>query len=244
MLSNSNRKVDTFAYTASHDLQEPLRKIITFGERLKIKFSDKLGDEGIEYADRIIASAQGMKALINSLLTFSEMSKSLRDYEVVALRDIINTVIEDMELKIMETNASITIGPLPEVEVNRFEMSQLFGNLLSNAIKFRLPINDPKIMITGAPIDEAEKKAYPLKGHHGFAKIVVEDEGIGFDEKYAERIFQVFQRLHGKSEYPGSGIGLAICKKIVENHNGYIYAKSEQGHGASFTVILPKKQLY
>lgn len=241
-LNRSNKELEEFAYIASHDLQEPIRKISTFGERLKAKFVDRLGTDGALYLDRIMASAENMRILIDNLLEFSRTTRSTYAFEWINLQDIITNVKTDLELKIEETNASIISTALPRLEAVASEMKQLFNNLLSNAIKFRDSRVAPIIKITGSKTTKVEKEEYHLPVDKEFFKIQVNDNGIGFEEEYADRIFQIFQRLHGKAEYPGSGIGLAICKKIVDNHNGVMYAESKPGSGATFVVILPEKQ--
>lgn len=241
-LNRSNKELEEFAYIASHDLQEPIRKISTFGERLKTKFTDKLGTDGALYLERIMASADNMRMLIDNLLEFSRTTRSSHAFEWINLQDIIANVKTDLELKIEETNASITTSALPRLEAVASEMKQLFNNLVSNAIKFRKSALAPVIKITGDKISKSEKEEHHLPVDKEFFKIQVNDNGIGFEEEYADRIFQIFQRLHGKAEYPGSGIGLAICKKIVDNHNGIIYAESKPDAGATFVVILPEKQ--
>lgn len=241
-LNRSNKELEEFAYIASHDLQEPIRKISTFGERLKAKFIDKLGADGTLYLERIMASAENMRILIDNLLEFSRTTRSSHAFEWINLHDIITNVKTDLELKIEETNASIVSSALPRLEAVASEMKQLFNNLLSNAIKFRASNVAPIISITSDKTTKTEKEEHHLPIDKEFFKIQVDDNGIGFEEEYADRIFQIFQRLHGKAEYPGSGIGLAICKKIVDNHNGIMYAESKPGSGATFVVILPEKQ--
>jgi PAS domain S-box-containing protein len=241
-LNRSNKELEEFAYIASHDLQEPIRKISTFGERLKAKFLDRLGTDGVLYLERIMASAENMRTLIDNLLEFSRTTRSSHAFEWISLQDIITNVKTDLELKIEETNASIVSVALPQLEAVASEMKQLFNNLLSNAIKFRDANAAPIIKITSGKTTKTEKEKHHLPIDKEFFKIQVNDNGIGFEEEYADRIFQIFQRLHGKAEYPGSGIGLAICKKIVDNHNGIMYAESKPGTGATFVVILPEKQ--
>jgi light-regulated signal transduction histidine kinase (bacteriophytochrome) len=241
-LNRSNRELEEFAYVASHDLQEPLRKISTFGERLHAKFSEALGKEGALYLERILASTENMRILIDNLLEFSRATRSSRAFEKVDLNTVMATVKMDLELKIEENNAQIIITSLPKIEAVPSEMKQLFNNLLSNSIKFKKPAVDPVIEIGTEKIGKQEKEKHHLPADKEFFKINIKDNGIGFEEEYAERIFQIFQRLHGKAEYPGSGIGLAICKKIVDNHGGVMYAEGKLGAGATFILILPEKQ--
>jgi len=242
-LRRSNKELEEFAYVASHDLQEPLRKISTFNERLKSKFGDKLGSDGSVYIDRIIASTENMKMLIDNLLEFSRLTQSSQVYTSSDLNIILKEVMSDQELKIEETNAVIEIDVLPVIEAVYSEMKQLFNNLVSNAIKFRKPDIAPFIRIQSTVLDKKEKDQFHLPLERVYYKIEVIDSGIGFDQEYAERIFQIFQRLHGKTEYAGSGIGLAICKKITDNHEGLMFAEGTLGKGSVFVILLPEKQL-
>ncbi len=241
-LNRSNKELEEFAYVASHDMHEPLRKILTFSERLKTKYSDALGDDGKVYLDRIGASAGNMRSLIDNLLEFSRVSRGTRSFEPCDLRKVVTDVLADQELRIEETATKITLDQLPVVEAVPSEMRQLFNNLISNALKFRNRDIPPTISISSHKLTHQEKSGLPLPFNKPFYRIEVTDNGIGFDAVYAEKIFEIFQRLHGKSEFSGSGIGLAICKKIVENHGGLIRATGMQGSGATFSVILPEKQ--
>jgi signal transduction histidine kinase len=241
-LKQSNKELEEFAYAASHDLQEPLRKITTFGERLSARHSEKLGSDGVLYINRMMTSAKNMRILIDNLLEFSRTTRSTYDFKPVDLNLIVHAVMEELDLNITESNATIHVPYLPEIDAVEAEMKQLFSNLLTNAIKFRKPDARPIVKITSTNTNHVDKNIYHLPNDKEFVTISVVDNGIGFEEEYAGKIFQIFQRLHGKSEFPGSGIGLAICKKIVENHNGVIFTKSELGKGTSFTIILPVKQ--
>ncbi len=240
-LAHSNSELEEFAYAASHDMQEPLRKITTFSDRLSEKYREALEGEGAMYLSRMAASAESMRLLINGLLEFSKIAKSSAPYETVDLDQVIQQVMSDLELKIEETNTVIHCDGLPRLDAVAAQMKQLFTNLISNAIKFHKQDVAPVITISTEPISVEERQQYSLlkKPYH---KIVVADNGIGFEQEYATRIFQVFQRLHGKSEYPGSGIGLAICKKIMEYHHGIIFAESTEGIGSRFTLIIPESQ--
>lgn len=241
-LNRSNRDLEEFAYVASHDLQEPLRKISTFTERLQAKFSDQLGDEGQVYVARILGATENMRLLIDNLLEFSRVTRIKQPFESTPLDRIVNEVLSDLELKVEESQAGVSINPLPMLEVMPTQIKQLFNNLLSNAIKFRNPGVAPVVSIASSKLTHSEKERLFFPMDKTYYKIVVADNGIGFEEEYAERIFQIFQRLHGKAEYPGSGIGLSICKKIADNHHGALYAKGELGKGAAFTIVLPEKQ--
>lgn len=240
-LNRSNHDLEEFAYVASHDLQEPLRKIATFSERLKTKYGEALQQEGSQYLSRIIASTESMRLLIDNLLEFSRISRSTAAFLPVNLNEILNESLSDLELKVEETKALITNSTVPVIDAIPSEIRQLFANIINNALKFRKRDVDPVIVIRTEAISKTEEERFGLTKDRTYHKIVVKDNGIGFAEEYAEKIFQIFQRLHGKTEYAGAGVGLAICKKIVENHEGYMYATGG-GDGAVFTIILPEKQ--
>jgi PAS domain S-box-containing protein len=241
-LNRSNKELEEFAYVASHDLQEPLRKISTFTERIRTKYSDNLGAEGSMYLERILAGTENMRILIDNLLEFSRTTRSSRQFEFCDLTQVVQQVRTDLELKIEDTGTELKVQTLPYVEAVCSEMSQLFNNLISNSIKFRRQEVKPVISITSEKVLKSEKDKYHLPLDVNYFKIVLRDNGIGFEEEYEEKIFQIFQRLHGKTEYAGSGIGLAICKKIVDNHEGVIYAQGNLGKGSAFIIILPEKQ--
>ncbi len=241
-LNRSNKELEEFAYVASHDLHEPLRKVLTFSERLKSKFDNVLGDDGKVYLDRISASAESMRKLINNLLEFSRISRGARSIVSCDLRTVLNEVFSDQELRIEESSTTLNVDVLPIVEAVPAELKQLFNNLIGNALKFRRTDVSPVINITSRRLSHKEKSDLLLPFNHVFYCIEVQDNGIGFESVYAEKIFEIFQRLHGKTEYSGSGIGLAICKKIAENHDGLIFATGEPGKGATFSLILPEKQ--
>ncbi len=242
-LNRSNRDLEEFAYIASHDLQEPLRKISMFTERLKAKYDNALDSEGTLFVERILASAANMRILIDDLLNFSRANRRTHTFDVVDFNLVFEDVISELELNIEETRAVIRFtGTLPTIQAVTSEMKQLFANILSNAIKFRKQDVPPEIEVRSGKVSRTEKQTLGLPATTAFHRIEVHDNGIGFENEYSERIFQIFQRLNGKAEYPGSGIGLAICKKIVEKHNGLIFAKSAPDSGATFTVILPEKQ--
>jgi PAS domain S-box-containing protein len=242
-LNRSNRELEEFAYVASHDLQEPLRKISTFNERLKTKFANQLGDDGNIYLDRIFSSTESMRLLIDNLLEFSRVTRSSESYTTCDLNLILKEVLSDLELKIEETNTIVELTNLPFIEAVPLEMKQLFTNLISNAIKFRKQGTSPIIEIKSEKFKKADQDMLHLFSQKDYVKIEIQDNGIGFENEYSERIFQIFQRLHGKTAYKGSGIGLAICKKIVDNHDGVIFAQGSPSVGALFTIILPEKQI-
>ncbi len=239
-LNRSNQELEQFAYVASHDLQEPLRKIKAFGERLEKKYKDVVGDEGKFFIDRMINAAQRMNTLIDDLLTYSRASRKIETPKPVALNDIVKNVIDDLEIKIQNENAQITIGKLPIIEAQAVQMQQLFQNLIENALKFRKPETYPVVNVTAEKVLKENYSNIPqLNPLLEYFQFTVNDNGIGFEPKYADQIFAIFQRLHGRTEYEGTGLGLAICRKIVESHNGYIMAKSEEGIGATFIFYLP-----
>jgi signal transduction histidine kinase len=241
-LDRSNKELEEFAYIASHDLQEPLRKITAFSERLKEKAAIELSSDSMVYLDRMLVGAANMRLLIDNLLEFSRTSRHSHPFNRINLADIVKEVETDLELKIEETNAVITSNNLPVIEAIPSQIRQLFTNLLVNSLKFRQEDVPIKIDIHSERLSAEDKELYHLERAEEYFKIEVTDNGIGFEQEYANRIFQIFQRLHGKSEYPGSGIGLAICKKIADNHHGKIFAVSEINEGATFTIILPETQ--
>ena len=242
-LNHKNTDLEGFAYNASHDLQEPLRKLTAFSERLQTKFKQQLGEEGQMYLNRIVASAENMRTLIDNLLEFSRTAKSNHHFSKHDMTELLEEAKSDLELKIEESGTLIHASPLPVLEVIPSQIKQLFNNLLSNSIKFRIADTPPVIHISCVKLDNADKTSYNLKTGKEYYQLFIADNGIGFEPEYSEKIFQIFQRLHGKHEYPGSGIGLAICKKIIENHTGIIYAHAELNSGSVFTVILPENQL-
>ena len=241
-LHHSNRELAEFAYVASHDLQEPLRKITTFSDRLSEKYKDVLTGDGAMYLARMTASAENMRVLINDLLEFSRISKNTLPYETTDLNRVLQDVTTDLELIIEETSTTMTSDTLPVIEAVASQMKQLLTNIINNAIKFHKEGIPPVIRIESEELGVEEKKEFELELFSPYYRVQISDNGIGFESEYATRIFQVFQRLHGKSEYPGSGIGLAICKKIIEYHHGVIFAENIPGTGARFTFIIPGYQ--
>lgn len=242
-LNKSNRDLEQFAYVASHDLQEPLRKIIAFGERLAKKYKEQLGTEGQFFVDRMTGAAQRMHALIEDLLAYSRASRQTESYVSVNLNEVVKNVLEDLEVKIQEKKASIIIDDLPAVECQSVQMHQLFLNLIENALKFTKPGSTPKIVIQVRKIVPYEVPSIgQLNPKENYFEFIISDNGIGFEAEYAERIFTIFQRLHGRAEYAGTGLGLAICRKIVEAHHGFIEAQGKPGEGAKFIFYLPVTQ--
>jgi PAS domain S-box-containing protein len=236
-LARSNQELEQFAYIASHDLQEPLRKIEAFGDRLKRKYDKTLDEQGHDYLARMQNAAGRMRTLIQDLLAFSRVTSQSREFSSISLPMLLQDVLSDLEVRIQETNAQVTVGPMPTLEADALQMRQLFQNLIGNALKFQQPGIPPIISIqSNEEHPEASDSAQP------FCRITMSDNGIGFDEKYLDRIFKVFQRLHGRTEYEGTGIGLAVCAKIVERHGGQLTAQSAPGEGATFILSLPLKQ--
>ncbi|WP_138475322.1 PAS domain-containing sensor histidine kinase [Dyadobacter bucti] len=238
-LISSNNNLQQFAYAASHDMKEPLRKIQSFSSRLQTIYGKEFDDNGTFMLNRIQDASSRMSLMIDDLLAYSRLTAEM-NFEPVSLDELLASVLADLEISIQEQNAEITSDPLPEIWGNAGQLAQLIQNLLTNAIKYRRPDESPKIRITASDVNENEKRSLPaLISDHPYVRLEISDNGIGFDEKYIERIFQMFQRLHGRGEFSGSGIGLAICKKVVQNHHGYISAKSIQGEGSTFVVYLP-----
>ena len=238
-LLQSNSELASFAYLASHDLQEPLRKIQTFCDRIMEKETNKFSPGTKDYFHRIVAASSRMQHLIIALLNYSRISTS----EIVLTESSLTRIVEDVKADlnelIQENGATIEIFPLPTLKVVPLQFNQLFSNLIINSIKYRKTGTKPVIKISATIVTAAGiPEGGPFKDDQ-YWKIEVSDNGIGFDQVYAERIFELFQRLHGKSEYEGTGIGLAICKKIVQNHNGFIYATGQMDTGAVFNIYLP-----
>ncbi len=235
-LEKSNLNLEQFAFIASHDLQEPLRKIQTFSQLLERDLDNK---ESIKrHLSKIISSAGRMTDLIKAVLNYSRLSNEKGDYEEVDLKQVLDSVTSDLELKIIEKEAVINARDLPVIYGNPLQLTQLFLNLISNSIKFSE--KKPEISISSVIIDKREATATDGFNYNGTCvELIFKDNGIGFEQHYAEKIFTVFQRLHGKQDYPGTGIGLALCKKIVDNHDGQISVKSAPGEGTEFKILLP-----
>jgi PAS domain S-box-containing protein len=227
-LQQSNRELEDFAYVASHDLQEPLRKIQAFGDRLRARYAEALTTEGIDYLNRMQSAAGRMASLINDLLVFSRITTKAQPFAPVDLGVIAREVVHDLEVRIHQSGGEVVVGELPIVDADALQMRQLLQNLVGNGLKFHKPGVPPRVEVSG--------------DSNGNAQIVVSDNGIGFDEKYGERIFTMFERLHGRAVYEGTGIGLAICRKIAQRHGGDIRAQSSPGEGARFVVTLPVRQ--
>lgn len=233
-LEHSNRELIDFAYVASHDLQEPLRKIEAFGDRLIKKYSDILPDDGKMFVDRMHNAASRMRRLINDLLSYSRVTTNAKPFQAVALDNILADVLSDLQIRIEENSATIDASNLPVLEGDPTQLRQLIQNLVGNALKFKKPDVNPIVKITSSQTCD----------NHGLPQVVitVEDNGIGFDNQFKDQIFTIFQRLHSRNEYEGTGIGLATCRKIVERHGGFIVASGEPGLGSKFTMTMPQKQ--
>ncbi|GAB3930604.1 hypothetical protein GCM10028804_40970 [Larkinella terrae] len=241
-LQRSNDNLQQFAYIASHDLQEPLRKIQSFSGILQQQFGPELGETGQDMLLRMASAGERMSTLIRDLLTYSRISTRQQAFGPVSLGGIVSKVLSTLDWIISQRNAQIEVGHLPVVKGDETQLGQLFQNLLSNALKFT-PVNQtPRISIQCAERDATDLPPgiRPTSSATRFFEISVSDQGIGFNIKYLDRIFQVFQRLHGKGDYPGTGVGLAICQRVVGNHGGAITATSEPGQGATFFVYLPQ----
>ncbi len=244
-LTESNRDLQDFAHVASHDLQEPLRKIVAFGDRMRTKHGENMAPEAIDYLDRMQSSAARMQTLIQDLLAFSRVNAKSEPFRKVNVQTIAVGVASDLEIAVERTGGKLTVGELPSIEADPTQLRQLLQNLISNALKFRKPDVAPEIVVAATVIGKTSP-LFPelLVGSQAqrWCRITVSDNGIGFDEKYLDRIFKVFQRLHGRTEFEGSGIGLSVCRRIAERHNGDITATSIAGVGTTFIITLPVTQ--
>jgi signal transduction histidine kinase/streptogramin lyase len=229
-LENSNRDLEHFAYVASHDLQEPLRKIQAFSDRVAKQYASKLDDQGRDYLQRMNGAAARMQRLIDALLSLSRVTTKKNEVELIDLAALVHEVLGDLEVRIQSTGGKVIVGELPRIEGDPVQIRQLFQNLIGNALKFHKPDESPVVEV------------YALRRSPGQAEIFIVDNGIGFESKDAERVFLPFHRLHGRTEYEGTGIGLTICQKIVERHHGTIRAESVPGRGSRFVVALPAQE--
>lgn len=237
-LRRSNRELEQFASVASHDLQEPLRKIQAFGDRLQTRFANELGEQGRDYVERMQASSQRMRNLIDALLNYSRVTTKAQPFVPVDLQQVAREVVSDLEGRLQQTGGKVEIKDLPVVDADPFQMRQLFQNMISNGLKFHKPDEPPLVHVSGRIIEPQDPDG-PL---HPVCEISIADNGIGFEEQYRERIFEVFQRLHGRQEYEGTGIGLAICRRIIERHHGSVSVTSVPGGGTTFWIRLPVRQ--
>lgn len=238
-LERNNKELSEFNYVASHDLQEPLRKIQTFISRLEDKEADKFSNSGKQYLERIHVAATRMRLLIDDLLQFSRTNKPDKEFVKTNLNELLENAKQDVAETISEKQAIITNDELPSVSVIPFQMQQLFLNLLSNSLKYSKKNVSPVITIDYALVNSKNEAFLTKTIKANYHKIRFTDNGIGFDQQYASQIFELFNRLHNKQEYSGTGVGLSICKKIAENHNGFIFAEGKLDVGAVFTLYLP-----
>ena len=233
-LTRSNAELEQFAFVASHDLQEPLRKIQAFGDRLKAKCVGMMPPDAGQYLERMQNAAARMRKLIDDLLTFSRVIRSSEPFVPVDLKAMTKEVLSDLELRIEKTGARVEVGTLATIEADPMQMRQLLLNLIANALKFQ-----PEGAV---PLVKIHSRTFHSVAGEELCELSVEDNGIGFEEKYLEKIFAVFQRLHGRTEYEGTGVGLAVCRRITDRHRGTITARSQLGCGATFVVTLPVHQ--
>ncbi|MBT3483308.1 MAG: PAS domain S-box protein [Opitutales bacterium] len=237
-LKRSNQELERFAYVASHDLQEPLRKIQTFGDRLRERYAQSLDARALDYLDRMQNAGGRMTLLIEDLLNFSRVSTKDGSFEPTDLGDLVAGVLDDLEVLIEETSARVSVERLPTLDVDRSQCRQLFQNLITNAIKYRHVDRAPEIVISSELLSGTSNNP---NGFSATYLIEVRDNGIGFSNEYADKIFQIFQRLHGREEYKGTGVGLATARRIAERHGGSIRAEGFPNEGATFFVTLKEK---
>ncbi len=242
-LARSNAELEEFAYIASHDLQEPLRKVQAFGDRLQTKYGHVLEDRGRDYLARMQSAATRMRALINDLLTYSRVTTRAKPFAPVDLNAVMEDVIADLHVRLEETDGRVEIGDLPTIEADRVQMRRVMQNLVGNALKFHQEGRTPVVEVYSETLEAEEDPVLGDPPVERLCRVFVEDNGIGFEESYIKQVFAPFQRLHGRERYEGTGIGLAICRKIVERHGGHITAESEPGQGAKFIITLPLKQM-
>ena len=238
-LARSNAELEQFAYVASHDLQEPLRKIQAFGDRLKTKVDAAGLADGRDYLERMQGAAARMRTLINDLLTFSRVISASQPFVPVDLNVVTKGVLSDLEVGIEQSKARVEVKSLPTIEADPLQLRQLLQNLIGNALKFQPPGGQPVICIDGRILRNPLAGSPDEDPYAEQCELSVQDNGIGFDEKYTDKIFAVFQRLHGRTEFEGTGVGLAVCRRITDRHGGTIRAHSKPGEGATFVVTLP-----
>lgn len=237
-LESANKDLDRFAFMASHDLQEPLRKIRIFSDLLHVKYKNMMDEEGKLHISRIQGAAERMQALIKDILTFSKISIEKGVFVQTSLNTVVEDVMTELDTTVQEKHAQIMVDKLPTLQVNPGLIRPLFYNLISNALKY-CKKNEPPVVSIRSEMGGVQDGGKPQE--HRYCRIFIQDNGIGFDQKYAEEIFGMFKRLHLNTEYEGTGIGLALCKKIVEEHNGFISAKSKVNEGSTFIISLPVK---
>jgi signal transduction histidine kinase len=237
-LESMNKDMDFFIYMASHDLQEPVRKIRMIIDRFSLKYHDQLDGEGQNYLSRIIEVAQRMQLLIKDILSLTRVSEDENPFEETDLNNLVGDILIDFQQSIQEKKVDVIIEKLPILKVNPVLFRLMFENLISNALKFSKEKGDPIIRIFSS-IPDKENILDKTRSQNNFYRLFVEDNGIGFDQQYASQIFEMFRRLHGTAEYKGTGIGLAICKRIAEKHQGFISARSKENEGTIFTISIP-----
>ncbi|HEX9615866.1 MAG TPA: PAS domain S-box protein, partial [Anaerolineales bacterium] len=245
-LERSNRDLEDFAFIASHDLQEPLRKVKAFSDLLQLNYGQQLGPAGCDFLERMRDASDRMKEMIDDLMSYSRVATQPRTFAQVDLNQVIRQVIADLEVSLHQSGGQVQFEDLPVITADPVQMHQLLLNLVSNGLKFSRPGSPPVVKVSASLAPGADLPvdlAAPGTTSRSYLQIRVEDNGTGFEEKFVERIFQPFQRLHGRSQYPGSGIGLAICRKIVEQHSGSITAHSSPGQGSTFVISLPNDQI-
>ena len=240
-LTRSNTELQLFASVASHDLQEPLRKIQAFGDRLKKSECNSLSAEGLDYLARMQSAASRMQELINALLAYARVTTSTAPFKPVDLAAVAREVLSDLETQIERSGGRVEVGNLPTIDAEPGQMRQLLQNLISNALKFHHPDKPPVVTLSAEllPLDAPGVATADYTPIGALCSLIVQDNGIGFEAKHAERIFGIFERLHGRSVYEGTGIGLSLCRQIVDRHGGRLTAASAPGQGATFTMILP-----
>ena len=235
-LARSVKELEQFAFVASHDLREPLRKVMNYSEILEEDYGSEIDDDGRQVLSSVRASVQRMEGLLDSLLNYSRVTTKAQPLEAVSLQSVLAEVVDDLSLLISDNEATVEYDDLPVVLGDRNQLRQLFQNLISNSLKYKRDGVPPRIRVDSG----SDPTLGPGRGYCG---VKVMDNGIGFDNQYAEMIFDVFKRLHGRDKYQGTGMGLAICRKIVERHDGYIHADGDVNTGATFTVWLHKGKL-
>lgn len=240
-LENINHELNSFNQVTSHDLKEPLRKIEIFANRIEEKNGTQLPQDTLEYLSKIKSSISRMKCLIEDLLNFSQTSAVFHDFKSVNVTLILEEVLSELVVPIEEKNAKISIGKMPEIWGIAFQLKQLFSNLLSNALKYSKENTHPEIEISYQLTESEQIALVDSISGNSYHQITIRDNGIGFDQQFADKIFGMFQRLHAKEKYSGNGIGLAICKKIMQGHGGSVYAEGTPGEGAAFILYFPKK---
>jgi light-regulated signal transduction histidine kinase (bacteriophytochrome) len=238
-LEKINKELSSFAHVASHDLQEPLRKIQTYSDRILQLEGENVSPRGREFFNRIFNASERMRSLIRDLLTYSKTNNTEEQLKLTDLNQLVFEVEKELELKIEEKNAKIENKGLPKLTVISFQFHQLFLNLLSNALKFSKTGTPPHIVIKSESVKGSVVPDRAADSKKKYYHISVSDNGIGFEPEYAEKIFEIFHRLHGRDNFDGSGIGLSICKKIIENHRGVMIAEGDVNAGATFHIYLP-----